>query len=161
MRIIAMSDSHGNFNRVRRIVEANMDTTDIFIHLGDGLEEFGDVHHLYPQLHFVAVKGNNDWGSMEQKTKLIICGGKNVMLTHGDLYGVKTGLEEYESAARQSKAEVALYGHTHVPRSDYCDGVFVINPGSLMGSYSNPPSYLALDITAAGIAPNIRELKDY
>ncbi|MEG0542767.1 MAG: YfcE family phosphodiesterase, partial [Angelakisella sp.] len=159
MRIIAMSDSHGNFNRVRRIVEDNKDTADMFIHLGDGLEEFGDVHHLYPQLHFVAVKGNNDWGSMEQKMKLISCGGKNVMLTHGDLYGVKFGLSDYERAARDAKAEVALYGHTHLACSDYEDGVFLINPGSVMGGSCNPPSYLALDITAAGIVPNIREIQ--
>lgn len=160
MRIIAMSDSHGNFNRVRRIVEANKDTTDMFIHLGDGLDEFEDAHHLFPQLHFVGVKGNNDWGSMESKMKLITCGGTNVMLAHGDLYRVKYGLDDYERAARETKATVALYGHTHVACSDYIDGLFLINPGSVMGGYDSPPTYLALDITPEGIVPNIREIKE-
>lgn len=161
MRIIVMADSHGNFNRVRRIVEANIDAADVFIHLGDGLEEFGDVHHLYPQLPFVGVKGNNDWGSMEQKLKLLTYGGKNVMIAHGDLYGVKFGLSDYERAAREAKAEVALYGHTHIARSDYEDGIFLLNPGSVMGGYSTSPSYLALDITPQGIVPNIREIRDF
>ncbi|MEG1943331.1 MAG: YfcE family phosphodiesterase [Angelakisella sp.] len=160
MRIIAMSDSHGNFNRVRQVVEVNKDTTDIFIHLGDGLDEFDDMHHVYPQLHFVGVKGNNDWGSMEPKVKLITCGGKNIMLAHGDLYRVKYGIADYEAAARDAKATVALYGHTHLACSDYIDGIFLINPGSLMGSYDSSPTYLALDITAQGIVPNIRELKE-
>lgn len=160
MRIIAMADSHGNFNRVRKVVEANMDTADVFIHLGDGMEEFSDLNHLYPQLHFVGVKGNNDWGSMEQKMRLLTYGGKNIMIAHGDLYGVKFGLEDYKRAAKEAKAEVALYGHTHLPRSDYEDGIFLINPGSLMGGYNRPPTYLELDITPVGIVPNIRELKE-
>lgn len=160
MRIVAMSDSHGNFNRVRRVVEANLDTADAFIHLGDGLEEFSDVNHLYPQLHFVGVKGNNDWGSMEQKTKLLTYGGRNVMIAHGDLYGVKFGLGDYRRAAQESKAEIALYGHTHLPRIDYEDGIFLLNPGSLMGGYNRPPTYLTLDITPEEILPTIQELKE-
>lgn len=159
MRIIVMSDSHGSFNRVRKIVEENQETAQTFIHLGDGLEEFEDVHHLYQQLHFVAVKGNNDWGSMEQKTRTLVCGGKNIIISHGDLFNVKYGPSAFIAAAQEAKADVALYGHTHCARADYHDGLYVVNPGSVMDSHVTPCSYLALDITPQGIVPVIKEIK--
>lgn len=159
MRIIVMSDSHGNFNRVRKIVEMNKDTAQTFVHLGDGLEEFEDVHHINSQLHFVGVKGNNDWGSMEQKLRLLPLGGKNLILTHGDLYRVKYGLEDLRAAAVEAKADIALYGHTHQAHIDYQDGIYLINPGSVMDGHRTPCSYLALDITAQGVVPVIMEVK--
>ena len=39
MRIIAMSDSHTSFDKVRQIVERNKEA-DLFIHLGDGEDDF-------------------------------------------------------------------------------------------------------------------------
>lgn len=159
MRIIVMSDSHGSFNRVRKIVEQNMDTAQTFVHLGDGLEEFEDVHHIYPSLHFVAVKGNNDWGSMESKSRTLICGGKNIFITHGDTFNVKMSLGPLCAAAREAKADIALFGHTHIPLCDYDDGFYMINPGSVLYSYSGSCGYLALDITAEGIVPVMREIE--
>ena len=161
MRIIVMSDSHGSFNRVRRIVDANKDTAQMFLHLGDGVEEFEDVHHMYTStgLAFVAVKGNNDWGSNEQKVRTLFCAGKNILLAHGDQYNVKWGLGEYTRAAREAKADIALYGHTHCAQIDYEDGLYLVNPGSVMDGHITPCSYLALDITPQGVVPVIREIK--
>ena len=159
MRLIVMSDSHSAFQKVKNIVAANKDTADTFIHLGDGLDEFEDVHCLWPQLHFVAVKGNNDWGSMEPKTRIITSGGKKLLLTHGDLFNVKYSLSDLEAAARKEKVDVALYGHTHYAQSRYEDGLFIINPGSVLDSRLTPCSYLCLDIGPAGIVPNIREIR--
>ena len=39
MRIIAMSDSHGNAYALKKIFERTKDTGDIFVHLGDGQRE--------------------------------------------------------------------------------------------------------------------------
>ena len=158
MRVIVMSDSHGSFDRVKRIVDSTKDTAAMYIHLGDGLEEFEDVHLLYPQLHFVAVKGNNDWGSMEKKTKQLVCGGKRVLITHGDLYRVKFGTDDFERSAREEHVDIALYGHTHCACVEYLDGLYLINPGSVLDGHVTPCSYLCLDITASGVVPVIREL---
>ncbi len=35
MRIIVMSDTHGNFSAIEKIIEKNI-SADMFIHLGDG-----------------------------------------------------------------------------------------------------------------------------
>ncbi len=160
MRLIVMSDSHSAFHKVKTIVEANKDTADTFIHLGDGVEEFEDVHSLYPQLHFIAVKGNNDWGSMEPKTRIITSFGKRIVLTHGDIYNVKYSTKDLEEAARKEKADIVLYGHTHYAQVRYLeDGLYTINPGSVLDSRYTPCSYLCLDLTPAGVVPNIREIK--
>ena len=150
-----MSDSHGHFNQVRKIVEANKELTDCFIHLGDGLEEFQDVSNMYHHLCFVAVKGNNDWGSIDQKLKVQTWGSKLVMMTHGDLEGVKYNLDGLVKKAAELKVDVVLYGHTHVARCDYINGVHIINPGSLKESYRTPSSYLSLEISANSITPTI------
>ena len=65
---------------------------------------------------------------------------------------MKYGLYEALSAARRSKADVLLFGHTHVPLAEYRDGVYLLNPGSLNGSFG---TYGTLDITSAGIVTNI------
>lgn len=149
MRIIVMSDSHGSFSRVRRIVESNRAETQSFLHLGDGLEEFEDVHLMYPDLHFVGVKGNNDWGSNDPKTRVIALGGKQLLMAHGDQLMVKLGTSSLLQAAREAKAELALYGHTHVAHCEQVGSIYLINPGSVMSG-----SYLKLDITAQGIEPD-------
>lgn len=146
MKVVVMSDSHGNFTQVRRIVDENKDTVQTFIHLGDGLEEFNDVRNMYPHLHFLAVKGNNDWGSMEEKIKLITLGDKLVLLTHGDLMGVKLGKTTLYKEAKKLKADIALYGHTHRVACDCLDGIYIMNPGSVNDGRSTGQTYLILEI---------------
>lgn len=158
MRLIIMSDSHSAFHKVKMIVSENKATADAFLHLGDGISEFEDVHLLWPELPFVAVKGNNDWGRMEPKTRVISRGGHRLMLTHGDLFRVKYSIDDLEATARKEGAEVVLYGHTHMAAVDYRDGLYLINPGSVADSRYTPASYLCLDILPTGIIPHIREL---
>lgn len=154
MRIIVMSDSHGNFVRVRRIVEENKEYAQSFIHLGDGIDEFEDVHSLFPDFQFVAVKGNNDWGRDELKVRTMFWGGKQLLLAHGDTYHVKMTMMPFLMAAREAKADIALYGHTHIACCDYEDGIHLLNPGSVMSG-----SYMALDITPQGIVPVLRKIQ--
>ena len=59
-------------------------------------------------------------------------------------------------AARERKADILLFGHTHVPMQDYDDGLYVLNPGSLHGANA---SYGILDITPAGIMTNLLTLR--
>lgn len=158
MRIIVMSDSHTAFHSVRRIVEQNKDA-DLFIHLGDGEEEFDDVHALYPDFRFFSVKGNNDFHSISKKEQLIDVGGVRIFFTHGDRYNVKWSLNELIEAAKEQGAKIALYGHTHVARVDYLDEMYIINPGSVADSRITKAGYLALDITEAGIVPVLRTIE--
>ena len=155
MRIVVMSDSHGHYRGVHRIIEANKNDTDVFIHLGDGADEFEELHQLYPHLYFIQVRGNNDWGCDAPVEQLITLGGKKILATHGHAYRVKYSLEDYEIAAQAQEAKIALYGHTHCASIEYDDGLYIINPGSVYDSSWTPASYLRIDIEKDKVIPII------
>ena len=68
---------------------------------------------------------------------------------------MKSGDYEILSAARDRKARVVLFGHTHLPRQDYEDGLYIMNPGRLSGW---EPTYGTIDLTSQGIVLNILKL---
>ena len=154
MRIIVMSDSHGSVSRVRQIFEEEPGA-ELYLHLGDGAADFVKAGWLFPSTTRMGVLGNCDF-SRElalPKTGLVELGGKRIFYTHGDLYRVKHGLEELEAAGREKEADIVLYGHTHTALQEYREGLWLLNPGSVLDSSHTPAGYLALDLTPAGIVP--------
>ena len=65
MRLIVLSDSHRNYDALRRVFCRHMDA-DLFIHLGDGEEELDLLLTQFPDLSARTwhVKGNCDYDSM-------------------------------------------------------------------------------------------------
>ena len=63
-KIVIMSDNHGCYQHVDRILEDNKDA-DLFIHCGDheGYDEQLDK--------FIAVRGNNDWTSSLENIQIV------------------------------------------------------------------------------------------
>lgn len=157
MRIIVMSDSHTAYSRVLDIVQSNQ-SADLFIHLGDGEDEFDRVAACYPEKAFLGVRGNNDWHSEKPGVGFITLEGVKIMYTHGHLFSVKWGLDQLIREGVAQDARVMLYGHTHVARRDYVDGRYIINPGSVADSSMTAAGYLALDITPTGIMPIHRRM---
>ena len=47
MKIIAVADTHKDYQKLKNVVEKNPEA-DIFIHLGDGEHEFADVSAEFP-----------------------------------------------------------------------------------------------------------------
>lgn len=159
MRILVVSDSHGNGQRVQQAILAQP-KAEIVIHLGDGEEEMGYTKPSFPERTFLQVRGNCDWGSQlptsgEYTVSCPELGDVKIFYTHGHLYSVKSGLYNAVCAARERKAKVLLYGHTHRAYTDYEDGLYIMNPGSLN---SWEPSYGTLDVTPQGIVTNIVRL---
>ena len=151
MRILVVSDTHRDRAALRRAVLAQP-SAEVVIHLGDGAEEAEEMKLNFPEKMFLLVRGNCDWGSTLLPEAVAEFAGKRIFYTHGYTYNVKYGIYEAVSAARRSKADVLLFGHTHVPLTEYRDGLFIMNPGSLNGSCG---TYGILDLTPAGIVTNI------
>ncbi len=148
MRIIVVADTHRNFERYNNIVDKN--EADLFIHLGDGSNEFADVAKLHPNKKFLFVKGEGDFceASLSRTIELEKC---KLFCTHGHLYDVSDGLEKAITAAKEEGCNILLYGHTHLYRAELIDGIYVLNPGSLgIPRGHNKPSYGVLDISAEG-----------
>ena len=111
---------------------------------------------MFPEKMIVGVRGNCDFDSLLPWEEELSVEGKKIFFTHGYTYQVKMTLYNLECAARDRKADIALYGHTHQAEIEYRDGLYLMNPGSLHGSYG---TYGIIDITPAGLVPNI--VKNY
>ena len=88
--------------------------------------------------------GNCDFGALEPLDGLAAFDGVVVFYTHGHMYGVKYDLDTLSDAAAARGANVALFGHTHVPVAEQRGDVFLFNPGSCGRCYTGPYGILTL-----------------
>ena len=130
MKILVISDSHGDIKSFDSLVKMQTNA-EVVIFLGDGCEEFENVRRCYSDKMFIGVKGNNDWCSPLPADEEIVIEGKRLFMTHGHRYGVKSGLSRIIAEGRNRKADIVLFGHTHIPYMSYEDGIYIMNPGSL------------------------------
>lgn len=152
MKILIMSDSHGrSYYMERAILEVS--PMDYVIHLGDidGEEEY--LRDIAP-CPVSIVSGNNDFFSREPREEVLRFGQYTIFLTHGHRQGVYAGTSGLKEIARQNGANIAMYGHTHVPLLDLSDDVWVVNPGSisLPRQDGRKPSYAVMEIDRFGQA---------
>lgn len=159
MRIVVMSDSHGNRDSLEKIFEKTADSGNIFIHLGDGERELDSIRSMYPSLDIRHIAGNCDSMSMSPNIDIIAAGGIKILCTHGHMHGVKYGTEALRSLARDNYCRVVLFGHTHCRYQTLEDGIYLLNPGSCSCPRDfSEPSFGWVDITPSGIVTNIVEL---
>ena len=150
MRILVMSDAHGAVAPVVEAIEAQPDARHI-IYLGDGERQLDFLPEQYPEREFTFVRGNNDFGSVSPEECLLELGGMRIFAVHGHQYGVGAGVESLFQAARRLGAQIVLSGHTHVAKTEYRDGITLLNPGSIARPRAGGASYGVLDITPAGV----------
>ena len=154
MRILVVSDTHRDLISLRDVI-LKQPTAEVVIHLGDGEDEAEEMKECFPEKTFLMVRGNCDWGSMLPTEECIFLEGKRIFYTHGYTYNVKYGLYDLKLAARDREADIVLFGHTHNALTDYDNGLYIMNPGSLHGSRG---TYGIVDITKAGIVTNILQI---
>ena len=143
MKIIVISDTHGNTRALRDLLALHP-RYDALIFLGDGLRDVcgEDTRGL------VAVRGNCDFFSPDRELfapseQTVTFDGVRMLLMHGHEAGVKSGIERACARAVAADADVLLFGHTHTPLQKYFPegsefgstvsgkGLYAFNPGSL------------------------------
>ena len=127
--LVIISDTHnmGMQNMPDQVINA-MDEADYILHLGDGEADILALKRSYGG-KVIAVRGNND--ASFEKERVVTIEGAKMLLTHGDLYNVRTRLEKLLARAREEGADYVLFGHTHRALIAQESGVTFINPGSL------------------------------
>ena len=140
-KLLILSDSHNSRLAIENILAAEADSIDALIFLGDGLRDLEQALTFYPSLRAYAVAGNCDFGALEPLDGLAAFDGVVVFYTHGHMYGVKYDLDTLADAAAARGANVALFGHTHIPVAEERGGVFLFNPGSCGRCYTGPNTY--------------------
>ena len=126
--LLVLSDSHGGRAAIERILIKESKNIDALIFLGDGLRDLEMALTLYPKLRAYSVAGNCDYGALEPTDGLAAFDGVVIFYTHGHMYGVKYDLDTLADAASARGAEVALFGHTHIPHAEQRGSVFLFNP---------------------------------
>ena len=140
-RLLILSDSHNSREAIERILKAEAATIDALIFLGDGLRDLELALTRYPKLRAYAVAGNCDYGALEPLDGLVAFDQCVIFYTHGHMYGVKYDLDTLTDAASARGAEIALFGHTHIPLAEQRGKVFLFNPGSCGRCYTGPNTY--------------------
>ena len=130
MKLLVVSDTHGNRLALREAIDRHPDVN-FLIHLGDGLADLGEVQRSgrCPQCYMV--RGNCDYAPQVPAERLCGLAGHLVFMTHGNGYDVKLTVGALLGAAREKNAQIALYGHTHIPLLSKVGDVWLFNPGSL------------------------------
>ena len=106
------------------------------IHLGDILDDAEELSYACPMLPVAMVPGNCDGWTSAEAVKQITLGGKSILLSHGHLWGVKSGYDRAIAQARAVKADILLFGHTHTACCQQLeDGLWMLNPGSSRSTY--------------------------
>lgn len=149
-KLVILSDSHNSRDAVERILKAERDA-DALIFLGDGLRDLELALTQFPKLRAYAVAGNCDYSALEPLDGLAAFDQVVIFYTHGHMYGVKYHLDTLADAAAARGAEVALFGHTHIPVAEQRGDVFLFNPGSCGRCYIGPNTYGVLTLDSGKI----------
>ncbi len=157
MRIVVISDSHRKYNIVERILRDQPTAHHVFF-LGDVLTDIERVRGRFPDRDFHIVAGNCDFMDMTPNFGIEKIDGVGIFYTHGHTVGVKGGTGVLLARAKAAGCKIALYGHTHIARTQYEDGVYLVNPGSCACSREGKNSYAVIDIEKTGILPIIIEI---
>ncbi len=150
MQILVVSDSHGDFNTLNKLIRTKP-KAEVVIFCGDGVEDFMEVKKNYPDKMFIGVRGNCDWGSQLPNIEIVTIAGKKIYITHGHIQNVKYYLDGLKNAAREQNADIALYGHTHEANIEHDDGLWIMNPGCV---HRSERSYGLIDIQNGEILMN-------
>ncbi len=127
MKVLVISDSHGNARRINEILAT--DSFGAVIFLGDVVRDTDRI--TKPTLY--CVKGNNDIFELEPDDRIIDIGGKLIFITHGHNYHVNSGYGAFINAALAKGVDAALCGHTHTQHFERVGELIVANPGALAG----------------------------
>ncbi|OGS22103.1 MAG: hypothetical protein A3J83_03785 [Elusimicrobia bacterium RIFOXYA2_FULL_40_6] len=166
MKIILVSDSHGNTSALDKLGKKFGSKADLFIHLGD---DSTDAKVLSEEgLRVLKVPGvfETFYTLPEiQVRKLCEYCGKKIVVSHtpqkhsNDL----PGLQSPEELVKQANADIVLYGHTHIPKIETdVSGVTWINPGHLKigDDRGKPMSYAVLDLSEHKFEAKIYRFED-
>ena len=107
MKILVFSDSHRSWSGMIQAIDEQK--PDQVIHLGDLISDAEEISYLYPKLPVCMVPGNCDGWTTVPSIKQITLQGRSILLSHGHLWGVKSGCDAAIARARAAGADILLF----------------------------------------------------
>ncbi len=156
MKILVISDTHGDINKAEEAIKANKGV-DLIIHLGDYFRDAQKLSDMFPNIPIEYIYGNSDFmiDDVPAEKLLKVC-GKRIFLTHGHRYSVKWDYEKLYRKAEEQHADILLFGHTHIPDLIKKDKFYILNPGSASDPRGDSDeSYAVIEIANDKVKPTI------
>ena len=97
LKILVLSDSHRAIGAMYDA--AILEDPDAIMHLGDHVSDAEELSYALDLIDFYMVRGNCDFGAQAPETILTELGGVRLFLTHGHLFGVKSGMSRLKLEA--------------------------------------------------------------
>ncbi|WP_163101317.1 metallophosphoesterase family protein [Peribacillus alkalitolerans] len=150
MKILIVSDSHGQTEILEILKNRHQHEVQAMIHCGDS-----ELNHEDPALEgFQTVKGNCDFLGAFSEELTFSQGGYNFYVAHGHKHNVKMTLMNLLYRAEEVSANIICFGHSHHAGSEMIDEKLFINPGSIYlprGRREKTYVILELEETAAHV----------
>jgi putative phosphoesterase len=156
MLIAVISDTHLP-RGARRLPEACIEriaTADLLLHAGDFsiLEVLRELEAIGPPV--VGVQGNVDSAELRRllpEERVVEAGGARIAMVHDA--GPRPGRLERMRVRFGERAEVVVFGHSHMPLHEQADDGFqIFNPGSPTDRRRAPAHTMGLIETTGGLA---------
>ena len=129
VKLVILSDTHGDDRIIDQVI-AREEPFDYLIHCGDSETSLGGYADPSNPYRLLAVRGNCDYAVDLPAVRCERILFYNVLITHGHRENVRYGDHDLLEIGMANRADIILYGHTHVPEFAERDGILIINPGS-------------------------------
>lgn len=162
MKIGVLSDTHlssANCELPKKLISA-LEGCGLIIHAGDfvdicilnSLKEISKVEAVYGNMDSHNVK------SILEDKKILTVQEKKICVMHG--YGHPDKLiDVLKNELFSEKPDIIIFGHSHMPKNEYIDGVLFFNPGSATDTvYAPYRSYGIIEIDKGEIKAEIHRL---
>lgn len=127
MKVLYISDNHGDAAILNRVAATFKNEVDVMLHCGDS-----NLPNTDPAMTpYQTVRGNTDWGLTYPRMITTTVVGVKLGVTHGDKDQVNTSLLPLSLRAQAAEVAVMGYGHTHQLAVTVDQGILLINPGSI------------------------------
>lgn len=155
MRILVISDTHGELAIAKNICKENDNNFDYIFHGGDFYKD-GLQLGAETGIPVRAVKGNCDGSYSETDYLIIEVEFGKIYLAHGHFDNVNYHLDTMIYRAQSLGCKAAIYGHTHIGLFKEENGFYILNPGSLTKPLDGKPkSYAIITTDENGMTGNI------
>lgn len=138
MKIGVLSDTHiSTFDQLPSNLLERLKEADLIVHLGDytgeelldGLRKVGNFRGVFGNMDSPAIR------ALLPETEVLELNGKMVGMVHGE--GPPWGLEN-RIKGRFKRVDAILYGHSHIAKNEFRNGMLFFNPGSATGRFPAP-----------------------
>lgn len=134
-KILVIADSHGTTKGIEKVLKE--EKYDISVNLGDSGQNESWIKERFDYY----VSGNNDVFESSKSDFVFDVDGVRIAITHGDKYeaSLKEMFKYNERVSRTKmlklcrdiRADVLLYGHSHIKDNSQKKEYRIVNPGSI------------------------------